>query len=140
MHSLAYLTVLRDVTGPWSVGWSVERRPATGGPLNLGESVPISTNDAIPRQACHSRHDLFSPRLCALNSLTANREETASRTEFGTQVKMVFSFLGLLSALFGWIYTACWSLSFYPQPLLNFQRKSTSGTTVDFPLINCLGG
>lgn len=52
---------------------------------------------------------------------------------------MVFSFLGLLSALFGWIYTACWSLSFYPQPLLNYQRKSTSGTTVDFPLINCLG-
>lgn len=52
---------------------------------------------------------------------------------------MVFSFLGLLSALFGWIYTACWSLSFYPQPLLNLQRKSTSGTTVDFPLINCLG-
>lgn len=52
---------------------------------------------------------------------------------------MVFSFLGILSALFGWVYTACWSLSFYPQPLLNWQRKSTSGTTVDFPLINCLG-
>lgn len=52
---------------------------------------------------------------------------------------MVFSFLALLSALFGWIYTACWSLSFYPQPLLNYQRRSTSGTTVDFPLINCLG-
>lgn len=48
-------------------------------------------------------------------------------------------FLPVLSGLFGWIYTLAWSLSFYPQPLLNFHRKSTSGTTVDFPLVNVLG-
>lgn len=53
--------------------------------------------------------------------------------------KMVVGFFEFLSGLFGWVYTLCWSLSFYPQPLLNFKRKSTSGTTVDFPLINCLG-
>ncbi|KAI3399332.1 hypothetical protein diail_7287 [Diaporthe ilicicola] len=52
---------------------------------------------------------------------------------------MVVGFFEFLSALFGWVYTLCWSLSFYPQPLLNFRRRSTSGTTVDFPLINCLG-
>ncbi|KAM4056080.1 PQ loop repeat domain-containing protein [Hirsutella rhossiliensis] len=49
------------------------------------------------------------------------------------------SFLAFLSALFGWVYTFCWSASFYPQPLLNFRRRSTSGTTVDFPFINVLG-
>lgn len=48
-------------------------------------------------------------------------------------------FLGFLSALFGWVYTFCWSASFYPQPLLNWRRRSTSGTTVDFPLINTIG-
>lgn len=47
--------------------------------------------------------------------------------------------LAALSALFGWVYTLCWSLSFYPQPLLNARRRSTAGTTVDFPFINCLG-
>ena len=52
---------------------------------------------------------------------------------------MAVGFLQVLSGLFGWVYTLCWSLSFYPQPILNFRRKSTSGTTVDFPLINCLG-
>ncbi|KAF3770742.1 hypothetical protein M406DRAFT_36029 [Cryphonectria parasitica EP155] len=52
---------------------------------------------------------------------------------------MVFGFLEFLSALFGWVYTLSWSLSFYPQPILNFRRRSTSGTTIDFPLINCLG-
>lgn len=49
------------------------------------------------------------------------------------------AFLDALSQLFGWIYTISWSLSFYPQPILNFRRKSTSGTTIDFPTINILG-
>jgi cystinosin len=52
---------------------------------------------------------------------------------------MAASFPELVSKLFGWIYTFCWSLSFYPQPILNFQRRSTSGTTIDFPAINVLG-
>ncbi|CAI4210212.1 unnamed protein product [Parascedosporium putredinis] len=49
------------------------------------------------------------------------------------------AFLPVLSGLFGWVYTIAWSLSFYPQPLLNYRRRSTSGTTVDFPFINTLG-
>ncbi|KXX76528.1 Cystinosin [Madurella mycetomatis] len=48
-------------------------------------------------------------------------------------------FLEFLSSLFGITYFAAWSVSFYPQSMLNFRRRSTSGTTVDFPLINCLG-
>lgn len=47
--------------------------------------------------------------------------------------------LAAISALCGWVYTISWSLSFYPQPLLNAKRRTTAGTTVDFPLINCLG-
>ncbi|KAH7251697.1 hypothetical protein BKA59DRAFT_452934 [Fusarium tricinctum] len=52
---------------------------------------------------------------------------------------MTGSFLGLLSGLFGWVYFFAWSASFYPQPLLNWRRRSTSGTTIDFPFINVLG-
>ncbi|KAI1262489.1 cystinosin [Xylariaceae sp. FL1019] len=48
-------------------------------------------------------------------------------------------FLEFVSALFGWVYTICWSLSFYPQIILNFRKKSTAGTTVDFPFLNSLG-
>jgi cystinosin len=33
----------------------------------------------------------------------------------------------------------CWSASFYPQPIHNFRRRSTSGLAIDFPTINCLG-
>lgn len=33
----------------------------------------------------------------------------------------------------------CWSASFYPQPLLNWRRKSTQGLTKDYPALNVLG-
>lgn len=49
------------------------------------------------------------------------------------------SWLPFISAVCGWVYFLCWSLSFYPQPTLNFRRGTTLGTTVDFPLINTLG-
>lgn len=35
--------------------------------------------------------------------------------------------------------TLSWSLSFYPQPLLNARRRSTAGTTPAFPSLNVLG-
>lgn len=33
----------------------------------------------------------------------------------------------------------CWSASFYPQPITNYQRKSTAGVSVDMTIINFLG-
>ncbi|ETN43448.1 uncharacterized protein HMPREF1541_02607 [Cyphellophora europaea CBS 101466] len=48
-------------------------------------------------------------------------------------------FLRALSRLCGWIYTLSWSASFYPQPLLNWKRKSTHGLAIDFPLLNVVG-
>lgn len=33
----------------------------------------------------------------------------------------------------------CWSASFYPQPILNWQRRSTQGLAIDFPTTNVLG-
>ncbi|RAL08148.1 putative L-cystine transporter [Aspergillus homomorphus CBS 101889] len=48
-------------------------------------------------------------------------------------------FVRALSRLLGWIYTLCWSASFYPQPINNFRRRSTTGLAIDFPTINVLG-
>lgn len=52
---------------------------------------------------------------------------------------MADGLLTFLSGVFGWVYFLAWSASFYPQALLNWRRRSTSGTTVDFPFINVLG-
>mmetsp|Transcript_1191 Transcript_1191/g.2871 ORF Transcript_1191/g.2871 Transcript_1191/m.2871 type:complete len:332 (-) Transcript_1191:49-1044(-) len=49
---------------------------------------------------------------------------------------------GLLKALswaIGWLYFLAWSISFYPQLILNYQRKSTEGLSYDFIWLNLLG-
>ncbi|GAA5862658.1 hypothetical protein JCM8547_003503 [Rhodosporidiobolus lusitaniae] len=42
-------------------------------------------------------------------------------------------------ATLGWIYTAAWSASFYPQLILNWRRKSVTGLSIDFLALNPLG-
>ncbi|KAK5171709.1 uncharacterized protein LTR77_003345 [Saxophila tyrrhenica] len=47
--------------------------------------------------------------------------------------------LRAVSRLCGWLYFTAWSLSFYPQILLNIRRHTTQGLTPDFPLLNVVG-
>ncbi|KAK5582600.1 hypothetical protein RB653_004185 [Dictyostelium firmibasis] len=47
--------------------------------------------------------------------------------------------LSIISTIIGWIYFACWSLSFYPQVILNFRKKSVIGLSFDFLLFNITG-
>ncbi|GAA5894020.1 hypothetical protein JCM5296_004134 [Sporobolomyces johnsonii] len=49
------------------------------------------------------------------------------------------SFWAALSHFLGWVYTAAWSLSFYPQAVTNYRRKSVTGVSIDFLLINPFG-
>ncbi|GBG28292.1 Cystinosin [Hondaea fermentalgiana] len=44
-----------------------------------------------------------------------------------------------LSWVIGWLYFVAWSVSFYPQLVLNYQRKSTEGLSYDFIWLNLLG-
>lgn len=44
-----------------------------------------------------------------------------------------------LDSLLGWTYTIAWSLSFYPQFILNYRRKSSTGLSSDFVAINPTG-
>ncbi|OAG41318.1 hypothetical protein AYO21_04481 [Fonsecaea monophora] len=48
-------------------------------------------------------------------------------------------FVRAVSRLLGWVYTLSWSASFYPQPWLNWKRRSTEGLAIDFPVLNVLG-
>ena len=43
------------------------------------------------------------------------------------------------SNILGWIYFISWSISFYPQILLNVIRNSTNGLSLDFVVLNCIG-
>jgi cystinosin len=44
-----------------------------------------------------------------------------------------------LSSVIGWIYFCCWSVSFYPQVFLNYERKSVEGLSLDYTALNLLG-
>lgn len=44
-----------------------------------------------------------------------------------------------LSSVVGWAYFFCWSISFYPQLITNYKRKSVEGLSFDFLLYNTLG-
>ncbi|CAF3412154.1 unnamed protein product, partial [Rotaria sp. Silwood2] len=47
--------------------------------------------------------------------------------------------LNILIQIVGWIYFFAWSISFYPQIILNFRRQSVVGLNFDFLALNLLG-
>ncbi|KAJ1967991.1 hypothetical protein IWQ62_001515 [Dispira parvispora] len=52
---------------------------------------------------------------------------------------MVATFGAVVSAALGWLYFGAWSVSFYPQALLNYRRKSVQGLSIDFLVYNSFG-
>ncbi|CAJ0608557.1 unnamed protein product [Cylicocyclus nassatus] len=47
--------------------------------------------------------------------------------------------IDVLTVVVGWMYFVAWSISFYPQIILNFQRKSVAGLNFDFLCLNIIG-
>ncbi|VDN58512.1 unnamed protein product [Dracunculus medinensis] len=47
--------------------------------------------------------------------------------------------LSVLIIVVGWIYFFAWSISFYPQIILNFKRRSVIGLSFDFLFLNIIG-
>ena len=47
--------------------------------------------------------------------------------------------LEIINVIIGWIYFFLWSLSFYPQILMNFKRSSVDGLNTDFVILNVIG-
>ncbi|EUB59439.1 Cystinosin [Echinococcus granulosus] len=47
--------------------------------------------------------------------------------------------LSILQQIVGWAYFLAWTLSFYPQVILNCQRKSVTGLSFDFIVFNVIG-
>src|SRR5271156_5255958 len=47
--------------------------------------------------------------------------------------------LDAFSQFLGWSYFLAWSISFWPQTILNFKRRSVQGLSLDFTLYNLTG-
>ena len=48
-------------------------------------------------------------------------------------------YLTLASIAWGWIYLISWTVSFYPQAILNWQKKSVAGFSIEFAILNVWG-
>lgn len=49
------------------------------------------------------------------------------------------SWYPILSSVLGWTYFLAWSISFYPQAILNWRRRSVVGLSLDYVWLNALG-
>jgi len=73
--------------------------------------------------------------LIVVVSVTAGLATRRPASAFGTCGEPA----AVASAMVGWAYFAAWSVSFYPQMVLNFERKSVVGLSFDFALLNTVG-
>lgn len=49
------------------------------------------------------------------------------------------SWEGRVSGIIGWMYTFAWSVSFYPQVVVNFRSRSVAGLSLDYQMLNFTG-
>jgi uncharacterized protein with PQ loop repeat len=90
-----------------------------------------STEEQIHIVARHEGHLVLSA-----NSSQINISSTADFVLIDIARSNV---LNIFIQIVGWIYFLAWSISFYPQIILNFQRRSVIGLNFDFLALNILG-
>lgn len=96
-------------------------------PVKIGPNSNI-TISVVPRQAGHV--DIVA---------VAPNNDTDTGNAFVRVVVMKSHTVDLISTIIGWIYFAAWSVSFYPQIVDNFRRKSVIGLNFDFLALNIVG-
>ncbi|XP_070563046.1 cystinosin-like [Ptychodera flava] len=75
---------------------------------------------------------------CYIEFNTSSSEIDVSETFVRISV-MRLEWLDIVIAIIGWMYFVAWSVSFYPQIVLNFRRKSVVGLNFDFLSYNLTG-
>ena len=97
----------------------------------------ISFNDLFKRQLCIDDTSTTTSQTYHTANVSArmmNHDKTA------TDVYVYKSeAVHIICSLVGWLYFFAWSISFYPQLILNFKRKATSGLNFDFVILNVYG-
>eukprot|EP01134_Creolimax_fragrantissima_P001987 CFRG1987T1 len=95
--------------------------------------VVLSTGDNIPVYVSVSSTDFGSGKVKILES--KSRMELASFNVKVVKCKV----LEFFSTVIGWCYFIAWSVSFYPQCIDNYRRKSVAGLSFDFVYLNLMG-
>ena len=127
------LTLLANVTSSLLISFlTVEERHPRVVLLPYNITIPIGqSNTVVPFTALNAGKAVYK--------LVSSSQVALPLSNYLRFSVLHFPFLQLLSAIIGWAYFASWTVSFYPQFVQNFLRKSTSGYSIDFILMNILG-
>lgn len=92
----------------------------------------------------HSRLVPFLVKAVAVGQVTTHLHGNSSQIARVDAVRIRFQVirseaLRLLDVVIGWLYFVAWSISFYPQILENYRRKSVVGLNFDFLALNLTG-
>ncbi|KAL6727260.1 hypothetical protein Aduo_009152 [Ancylostoma duodenale] len=110
-------------------------------PLVLDETSREGVLQLAGKQA--NKGHRLEAELCR----SANQPDSSNTTECNEMLRGLYlevtvlksSLVAALVMVVGWAYFTAWSISFYPQMLLNFKRKSVIGLNFDFLVFNIVG-
>ena len=116
----------------------------------------VSLGDITDQNSQHINEAAISTALLSMetNTTSSNKQQRYKILRWSFYLVLGGTILGLtlpknpnipsqiwqlLSNIIGYTYFLAWSLSFYPQIYLNYERKTTQGLSVDFCCLNLLG-
>ncbi|XP_069784477.1 cystinosin isoform X2 [Narcine bancroftii] len=106
--------------------------------IELPENITLSSHST--NSTCFQVKGVGIGRATVLLETAGNRSNNVTRPLARINfVIMQSSALSLLSEVVGWIYFLAWSVSFYPQVVENWRRKSVIGLNFDFLALNLTG-
>ncbi|KFD67703.1 LOW QUALITY PROTEIN: hypothetical protein M514_08558, partial [Trichuris suis] len=104
--------------------------------------VHIAANSTEPHRVRYHAARLKSSVYIAENR-TSKWNECASAESLEENFILIsvyrLDILNLISSILGWVYFAAWTISFWPQIVLNVRRKSVVGLNFDFLALNATG-
>ncbi|XP_070563032.1 cystinosin-like isoform X3 [Ptychodera flava] len=143
--TLSPTSIVIEVNG--SAGFNITTTFAVEEPVIL---LPVSTSPRIasipglviwPANKTTLRIDVTpnNPGSCVVYFNDTSRELEGLTQAFVPVEVVKHGWLNVISAVVGWAYFAAWSISFYPQAILNYRRKSVVGMSFDLFAYTTLG-
>ncbi|XP_071799808.1 cystinosin-like isoform X2 [Asterias amurensis] len=104
------------------------------------EQVELPPNDTSTKVRVNVLTNSSSQVGKAIITLNSTTTQLGNLSSVFVRIQVVDSLaLNVVIIVVGWIYFAAWTVSFYPQVLLNHKRKSVKGLNFDFLTYNLIG-
>lgn len=119
---------------------------ARAGSASVASNQDYNIVEPLPNITLPFHTEKFSVKIDAVNvgsiiiGLSSTSKQFKNLKDSILKVTVVHNrWLVTINEIIGWIYFVAWSISFYPQVITNFRRKSVLGLNFDFVFYNLTG-